>query len=286
MKRETAIHGPLLVHKFDQWETTVTNSWWSSIWHFCSELNLTVHDKCTTDLPVQRKGDQGRLTCPRQAYLDNLAQLVQQWHTENNVLVLMMDANEDTEGESFKQWYLTLNLHNPLAAYGQIPSTTIRGSKAIDTILVSTALAAVTKAGLTDWSNTCGTDGHRAIWLEIPTEVLFSGRITIPTPTIRRLQVKDPRASKAFVSEVHKIYANYGTPQAVHQLAMIPAGNRTDTHTQEWEIIDNIRIQAISTGGKGLSTNKSGTGTLDSGVTTGRPHIRLLEKSSSTANAI
>ena len=140
-----------------------------------------------------------RLLCPRQAFLDDIAQALKKFYEQGDHVILFMDANEpllykidnpvETSFAPFMIKDIILSKHDRSRA----PSTYERGSKPIDGIFTTAALS----------PSICGylpfhlsPADHRVLWLDSPLLLLFGERTKGPIApsTARRLKCNDPRS--------------------------------------------------------------------------------------------
>jgi hypothetical protein len=187
---------------------------------------------------------------PRQAFLQDLSIQITQWQTEGYSIIVALDLNEAIANTRNKTYWQEQGLINVLERHGDLPSTTLRGSYAIDAIYASPDLADVGTTGMLSWEKSCGADGHRVLWWDLPTEFLFGNANTaLRSHAIRRLQVKDPLTVQNYLQFVKSHYRSVNMEDRVQSLAhQMQDNGPTAALVQEWEQLDTIRVKTLLEG--------------------------------------
>ena len=134
--------------------------------------------------------------------LQDLESKIEEWKTEGLHIIVMMDCNEDVRSQTMQQFQINTSLKEAiLLQHGNdAPNTVMKGTKPIDTILIS-PLMEVSSSGYCDFDE--GVQGtrvdHRCIWIDVKFQSIFG---TLPANLTkfegRRVKSNDPRIVKAF----------------------------------------------------------------------------------------
>ena len=139
---------------------------------------------------------------PRKKMLQDLEIKIEEWKMEGLHVIVMMDCNEDIRSSTMKQFQINTGLQEAiLQQHGDnAPNTHTKGTKPIDTILISPQIE-IASSGYCDFDE--GVQGtrvdHRCIWIDINFQSIFG---TLPANLTkfegRRVKSNDPRIVKTF----------------------------------------------------------------------------------------
>lgn len=146
-----------------------------------------------------------RNICPREAILRDLAEAILKYKEEGDQIVLMMDCNEDVEGENMSTWLNQIGLREGiLNLHHQAPRqpTYQRGTVPIDGIFVSNTLQ-LSAGGYMDFGSF--PSDHRAIWIDLTFSSAFGCNMPeIIKPQMRKLKSNDPIVRNKWI-ELYKM---------------------------------------------------------------------------------
>ena len=181
---------------------------------------------------------------PRAAFFEDLADQIKAWTTQGHYIVLGLDANIDTLGHFFTQWASQLHLLNPLSfTHGPVPPTFIRGSMAIDAILLSDNVPFL-RCGMIHAKDTFDSD-HHSIWLDIDASTLLGQFKFAPNSIPRRLTVTDRRAQNRYIRDYELILSNNNVIPRIHALLQRADQGWSQQCVNKLEAIDRIRVQGM-----------------------------------------
>jgi hypothetical protein len=135
-------------------------------------------------------------TDPREAILDDLKVEIVQWQEEGDVIVLGMDANEDTRSKTISDFFEELNMKNAILtrhSHLSPPATHTRNKnrEPIDGIWVSKGIDPI-GAGFLACGDACPSD-HVALWVDFNQSDLLGEKLESFAVSINRMKSDDPR---------------------------------------------------------------------------------------------
>jgi hypothetical protein len=155
---------------------------------------------------------------PRKLTFQDLTSLIQQWNTQGDTTILMIDANDNLfSKESLLPGFLSnTSLISLVTNPYEYPVTYMRGSKCIDFIFGSTRLIEHIKySGHTPFfESPCNTSDHRGVFLDINQVALFGATLqSIPSQIPRKIKSTSSTLVKKFLlnleqnKTIHEIYS-------------------------------------------------------------------------------
>lgn len=165
--------------------------------------------------------EQAIQTDPRQMFFEDLIPLLQQWQSEGDQLILMLDTNGDIRNE-VKQQFNQCDLREAIIDKhpSLLPTATYnrnRQNTSIDGIFISPTLS-VTRAGYRPFGEGIGPD-HRVLWLDISYELVFGHNLyPADRPRARRLQCRDPRIVSKYLHTYSRHLEKFRLPQRAQAL--------------------------------------------------------------------
>ena len=227
--------------------------------------NITVGDDKQTVYAQQKrhlKYTTKSTLCPREAFRADLTVQLNAWTEKNDVIILMLDANDDLRNGPTHQWLTeTMGLRNCLhEQHSNLPppSTYTRNfrNKPIDGCYVSPGLP-IQKAGFLPFR--VGIGDHRILFIDIDINTWCEGDLFRIVPqNIRRLQCGDIRIVSKFQRELNnllekrnvseridKLYSNFQIPLTPVQLAEY---ERIDTYVTESCLAAEKRCRKVRAG--------------------------------------
>ena len=175
-------------------------------------------------------------SCPRQLFGLDLQQAVEEKVNLGHNVILMGDFNSDYN--KLTTWMSELGLIDLIAhKHGHCPKTHMRSRDApIDCIFGSSNLG-ICNGGFLAFHKLISD--HRAIWIDIPKELLYGFNPPQPSTYLaRRLKLEDPRVVKRYLDllsttmDQHDLFRRMDT---LHNAALIQP---TDRIIEEYELID------------------------------------------------
>ena len=122
---------------------------------------------------------------PRAQFWADLTMFIQTATAANTEVLVMMDANADTTDSGFATFLIACALHDLHTEDGEVdspPETYYRGKRKIDFCLGTNGVAhAVTCAGITSYEGGLKYSNHRALFVDINEEMLFTSKGVDPT---------------------------------------------------------------------------------------------------------
>ena len=184
-------------------------------------------------------------SCPRNKFMEDLAEAITGWLTKGDQIVLMLDLNDDIlnslANEKLKSIGLTeciTQRHDDL----QTMATCNRGTKAIDGIYVSNTIM-IQKGGYSAF-NTFPSD-HRALWVDITmSNICGSTMAQVLHPQARRLKCNDPVTQQRWTNLYIKALNEKDAVQRVYTLQEKLVQPLTEDLAKEYEKLRHIRTDA------------------------------------------
>jgi hypothetical protein len=132
---------------------------------------------------------------PCQALLDNLREAILSWQATGDIIVLGMDANEDTRSGKLRQFFSDLHVKNAILDMHKDlspPATHARNTKRepIDGIWVSKGIDPIA-SGFLALGTACPSD-HMALWVDFRKADLFGEKTPSIVFNINKLKADDP----------------------------------------------------------------------------------------------
>ena len=180
---------------------------------------------------------------PREAFMEDLKNEVEEWRGKGESIIIMEDFNEDVRKENMGKWRNDLGLCEVmLDGLGEenAPSTYDKGTTPIDSILCSANIGMV-KAGYLPFGE--GAGDHRPLVIDIDQISVF-GASASPSSKVRarRLKLNDPRIRKKYQKTLKKSYKIHKIEEKVAELNAIPIKYPIQPEiVVKYEAIDRIR---------------------------------------------
>jgi hypothetical protein len=164
--------------------------------------------------------EDGEIREPRQAFLDDLGSLLDQWFQQGDQLLVMGDINEFVLSRAMRKFFSDHHLRELIVdRHGKGPATTKSNEKgeAIDGIWGTPGVTI--KAGGYLPFDKCVKSDHRALWVKITYQVAF-GTLAPPTRKvgIRRLRLNDEISMRKFSATLEKWYQARDIPRRAQRL--------------------------------------------------------------------
>ena len=143
---------------------------------------------------------QGNRQCPRKLFREQLLNMLQEWRSEGEKIILLIDSNEDMENGTLARCLssIDLQMYDVIKARSGIqgPNTFIRGSRQIDGAWATPDINVKAACFLPFFF---GIGDHRGIVLDIPRDQLIGGNSkSIAKPVARRLRCDESRIWSAY----------------------------------------------------------------------------------------
>ena len=165
----------------------------------------------------------GRYVDPREAFIIDLLQVVDDWRAEGCEIVVGLDANEDltsTSDRSLRHRFSLSGLDEVVLSRhrGIPPATQIDNTKnePIDGIFATEGVR-ILQSGYYDFSEAVPSD-HRAVWTDIDLFSTLGGFIPTASHPIRRLSVKNRRARRKYIKLAEAGYLKYNIYSRLNSL--------------------------------------------------------------------
>ena len=184
---------------------------------------------------------------PIKAFWGDLEKEVHKCQQQGEQVILLGDWNTDARDKQFCRWKRNLGLIDPITKrHGKRgPSTYNRGTRVIDSILVSSMLR-FRDCGYLSFGQLPGD--HRGIWVDITLDTFIGYRAPpVPSYQARRLKTEDPRVMAKYreTLEDDLIEAQIFTKARILQRKVQLAGRFTKNLILEYEKLDSIRTKAM-----------------------------------------
>ena len=180
--------------------------------------------------------------CPRETFRRDLTNELQPWIENNEVIILMLDANDDLRHGPTNEWLTeTLGLRNSIHTHHpnrDPPSTYLRNfrNKPIDGCYVSHDFP-IERGGFLPFK--AGIGDHRILYIDIDIDTWFEGeKFKIVPLQVRKLQCGDIRVVKKYQRELRKLLDDRGISERVERLYTSFQTPLTDEQQSEYERID------------------------------------------------
>jgi len=188
--------------------------------------------------------------CPRVAFLEDLSEQIKEWINSGDKLILMLDGNSNMKDSDLSHMFQSHHLQEVLLAkYGMNgPSTFHRNTTRtpIDGIWGSQDLH-ILSGGYFDYDAVFPNTEHRCLWFDISFVSAFGHNMpAIVRPPARKLHTLDPRLVNNFVKIYKKAILKHNLPQRVQRLEQKTSYPISPDLLQEYETIDQLRMQAVS----------------------------------------
>ena len=187
---------------------------------------------------------------PRKAFLDDLGSQLSSWHTQGDLLVVMLDANEDVRLPTIATVFESLSLINvmydpSLPLFPQPILPTSSGRFPIDGIFVSRSLAPLLR-GYTAQGAQLSTD-HSCLWFDLPCSVLFGSALPphVPASSPTRLTCQDPRVVAAYNSLFASYLLEHKLPQRALALHLAMHSLPLDELLRQYDLLDSLRLRGM-----------------------------------------
>jgi len=131
---------------------------------------------------------------PKDQFLMDLAQAIQEWQAEGDTVIVSGDMNDNVRSQKIQQKLRSSRLVEGLTTQHRLPPATHNcGSLPIDGIFLPSALLDHCELGYLEFGEAIPSD-HRALWIDIPANYICpEGKEGIERPLARCLHPKDPR---------------------------------------------------------------------------------------------
>ena len=155
-----------------------------------------------------------RIDCPRDAILDDVSSVIQQFQEDGHQIVVMADCNSSVSSGPIRRWANQLNLYEYITYHhGDSVETYNKGSTPIDGIFLSHTLQA-TGGGYLPYGYI--RSDHRVLWVDlVEASVLGFNLPKVISPKARKLQYSDPKT----VERWKQLYTKYILEHKLHQKA-------------------------------------------------------------------
>ena len=197
---------------------------------------------------------------PREAFMEDLKNEVEEWRSKGESIIIMCDFNEDVRKDNMEKWRDDLGLCEVMLeglAGENAPSTFDKGKSPIDSILCSANIGTV-KAGYLPFGE--GAGDHRPLIIDIEQNSVF-GASSNPSSKVkaRRLKLKDPRIRKKYQETLKKLYKIHKVVEKVVELNSIPVEYPILPEiARKFEKIDRIRVECMKHAEKKCRKFKTG----------------------------
>jgi hypothetical protein len=187
--------------------------------------------------------DHGLNGNPHTRWLEDLTLLVQQWMSQGESVILMVDLNDDVVKGKTAKAIKMMGLREVITTqHSNLEATFHRGSVSIDGIFVSSKIQPI-KCGYT-----CSTSDHLCLWLDLDEETIFGTPQAGPSSNkIRRLQCSDPRTVERYTSLMYEEVLKRNIDMMAAALSN-EKRHYTHVEAQQWEKLDRtllkIRLKA------------------------------------------
>ena len=187
---------------------------------------------------------------PRQAFLTDLSAALQTAYAAGDQILVALDANEPTlwqPGNVVDTAFSHTSLQDMHRSRHDdattAPPTHNRGSRPIDAIYGSDTFAPF-KSGYLPFGSAPGD--HRPLWIDLPLLQLFGTPKKASQPSsARRLQCNDPRVVRRYQEVLRHQYHDNDVARRAFALESSVTGPLSSAQAQEWESLDNLRVQGI-----------------------------------------
>ena len=192
---------------------------------------------------------QGITTQPRQQFILDLIDQVNEWSAAGTPSIVMLDANEcigdETDGLSkLLRKTKLVDLHAHFHDIEHEPHTHKAGSKRIDYILVSPELLDYFKAaGIEPFDLLIDSD-HRSLFADFLLARYLDGKPAIQNPTARLLNTKNIREVLKYKKWLHDHILLNKMDRRGDRLAAIPPSEWQEQHQQLYESLDHFISEA------------------------------------------
>ena len=185
---------------------------------------------------------------PTSRFWNDLSQLIIQWHSDGEQIVLSGDWNEDVTSPRMKEWLDLVGLKDLIIPQHEDkpPPTYHRGSDTIDAIFGSKSVVTA-KSGFLGFGEVPGD--HRALWVDIPnTNILGYKMKEIPRHTARRLKLDDPRVVDRYNTLLHNYFKEHNLFSRVKSLdqEFQEQQHWTPNMVKKYDEVDKIREQGMN----------------------------------------
>ena len=152
--------------------------------------------------------------------LEELCAEIVKWQAENDLIIVLMDANEHVGNNYMTECFETLDLKEALLdKHREINGTQPtyqRGSDPIDGICIAANIT-VQAAGYLPFGE--GPSDHRGIWVKVKEDSVFGYSMEKLTPPLaRRLTLEDPRVVKRWIGIYKELLLTNKLPQRAFNL--------------------------------------------------------------------
>jgi hypothetical protein len=183
---------------------------------------------------------------PRQSVLDSLEVAIKEWQEMGDVIIVGMDANEDTRKRKLREFFDNLDMKNAILErhkYLSPPATHSRNTnrEPIDGIWVSKSLDPV-RAGFLAVGSACPSD-HVALWIDVNIDDVLGPQEDHTVPKINRMKASDPRLVKKYNDLSKKALLEHQVPQQLKALAKIPRHQWTEEATDQFNQLQRINTE-------------------------------------------
>ena len=182
---------------------------------------------------------------PRQALLDDLREAIISWQEEGDIIVLGMDANEDTRSRHLCQYFSELNMKNAILDMHKDlspPATHARNKQRepIDGIWVSKSIDPIA-SGFLALGTACPSD-HMALWVDFRKADLLGEKTSPIVFKINKLKADDPRLVNKYNSQSKKELATHKAKERLITLLQVPKHKWNDDYLEEFNTIHGINV--------------------------------------------
>jgi hypothetical protein len=177
---------------------------------------------------------------PREALLDDLKDAIKEWQAAGDIIVLGMDANEDTRSRELRTYFDELGMKNAILErhkHLSPPATHNRNQcrEPIDGIWISKCLDVIA-AGFLAVGDGCPSD-HVALWIDLRKQDVLGSKAETIAPKIHKLTTDDPRLVDKYNRLAKKELQKVFTKERLTTLSLIKPELWTDENVTEYNAL-------------------------------------------------
>ena len=185
--------------------------------------------------------EKGNEECPRHIFTKDVGLQIKELLATGTQLIVGLDVNEDVHTGAFCTDMKGLGLTKIITTkHANAPPTYDRGQKPLDGIFVSASLVNCQCGYLPFYFD------HRGIWINVPDTLAFGHKLaTSMKPSARRLKCQDPRIMKKYLIEFKAKLQRAPLLEWANNLYATITGPLREQQQTEWEMIDQLRVEAM-----------------------------------------
>ena len=185
--------------------------------------------------------------CPRELFLEDLQQEINEWLELGDSIIVAGDFNEDIRSEQINNWKERLGLEDVFMERVEdislLPATFNKGVNPIDTIMCTAGITVV-KAGYLPFGE--GIGDHRPLFMDVTIASTLGVKLTTPKNVVaRRLKTLDPRVVRKYNKLLKRFYRQFSLVDQVSLLQERATYPLSDEDASTFERLDEIRIRGM-----------------------------------------